>query len=747
MRLPIESYQTGVDGQVALAPTGARKAAFDERTSDRPETFTGSVAPRHLLCFFDRTVHDAHHFLVNLALVLGVAAITTVIFQRLRQPVVLGYLLAGAIVSPHTPLPLFADDDMIHALAELGVILLMFSLGLEFSLRRLIQVGPSAGVVAVIQCTLMLWLGYVVGQLFGWTRMESLYTGALIAISSTTIIVKAFEEQQVRGPLTQIVFGILIIEDLIAIFLLAVLTTLSKGDELTAGGLLSTTGTLAAFLAVTLGGGLLIVPRLMRAIVRLERPETTVVASIGLCFGCALLASEAGYSVALGAFLGGALVAESGTGKTVEHLIEPVRDVFAAIFFIAVGMLINPAVLAEHWAAILAITVVVVLGKLVGVAVGVFLAGRDVRTAVQAGMSLAQIGEFSFIIAAVGLSTGATGAFLYPIAVAVSAFTTLLTPWLIRASSPTAIYIDARLPHSIQTFAALYGSWLEEIRTRPREPSVGRTLRRMVRRIAVDGACLAAIVIATAVWGGDAASAVRERAPIADHFTWVAVLVAAVALALPFCIGLVRSTAALAQDLATAAFPRTVDRTDLADAPRRVLVVAIQLGILLAVGVPLVTVTQPFLPPGPSAAVLIALLIMAGLALLRSAGNLQAHSRAGAEAIVEVLAAQLHTPTPQAEQASEVQALQRLLPGLGAPVPVRVHAGTRAVGHTLGQINLRGLTGATVLAIVRDNSDSVLIPTGRETLEAGDILAVAGTSDAVSRAEQLLAEPAGAAVA
>jgi CPA2 family monovalent cation:H+ antiporter-2 len=265
-------------------------------------------------------MHEAHHFLINLALVLCAAAVTTALFQRLHQPVVLGYLLAGAIVSPHTPFPLFADEETIHTLSELGVILLMFSLGLEFSIAKLLRVGPTAGLVAVIQCSLMLWLGYLAGQLFGWTVLESLYTGAILAISSTTIIVKAFTEQNVQGKLTEIVFGILIVEDIIAIFLLAVFTTISSGASLTAESLAVTIGKLAAFLALVVGGGLLTIPRLTRAIVRLDRPETTIVTSVGLCFAFALIANAVGYSVALGAFLAGALVAESGEAKVVGCL-------------------------------------------------------------------------------------------------------------------------------------------------------------------------------------------------------------------------------------------------------------------------------------------------------------------------------------------------------------------------------------------------------------------------------------------
>ena len=687
-------------------------------------------------------MHEAHHFLINLALVLCAAAVTTALFQRLHQPVILGYLLAGAIVSPHTPFPLFADEATIHTLSELGVILLMFSLGLEFSLAKLLQVGPTAGLVAVIECSLMLWLGYLTGQSFGWTVLESLYTGALVAISSTTILIKAFAEQNVQGKLTEIVFGILIVEDLIAILLLAILTTLSSGTSLTAESLAATAGKLAAFLALVVGGGLLIIPRLTRTIVRLDRPETTVVTSVGLCFAFALIANAVGYSVALGAFLAGALIAESGEAKIIEHLVQPIRDMFAAIFFVSVGMLINPTLVADHWAAVLILVALVITGKLVGVATSVFLTGEGIRTSIQAGMSLAQIGEFSFIIAAVGLSSGATGPFLYPTAIAVSATTTLLTPWLIRASDPIATYIDRRLPKPAQTFVALYGTWVEQLRKRPNEPTVGRRIRQRARLLLIDAALLATIIIATAVWGNRVTELVTAKLLLPDRFAWLIVILSAAVLAVPFCIGILRCTAALAHTLGTVALPETEARADLADAPRRALIITLEIALLLLIGVPLVALTQPFLPPFPGPIVMVVIILLLAVALWRSTTNLQEHARAGAQAIVEVLARQLGSKSTASDAKNpDLEQLHRLLPGLGAPQPIRIRAGTGAVDKTLAELNLRGLTGATVLAIIREH-DGVLIPTGRETLQAGDLLAVAGTTEAIESAEHLLTQSA-----
>jgi CPA2 family monovalent cation:H+ antiporter-2 len=377
---------------------------------------------------------DPHELLTTLAIVLCTAGAATVLFRKLRQPVVLGYLLAGMIVGPHLAIPLYAHEPTIRTLSELGVILLLFGIGLELRIGKLVRIAASSGVIAVVQCSLMLVLGYLVGRAFGWTRLESVYTGAIIAISSTTIIAKTFSELEVKGRVAEIVLGVLIGEDFIAILLLAVLTAISSGGELSAHHLASTAGRLAAFLVGFAAIGLLVLPRMVRAIVRLNSPETTLIATIGICFACATLASVFGYSVALGAFIAGSLVAESGHEKIIEPLVDPVKNVFSAIFFVSVGMLINPAQIARHWLAVLVLVPVVVVGKLLSVGLGALMTGHGKRTSLQAGLSLAQIGEFSFIIAALGLTTGATRSFLYPVAVAVSAITTLITPWLIRAS-------------------------------------------------------------------------------------------------------------------------------------------------------------------------------------------------------------------------------------------------------------------------------------------------------------------------
>ncbi|HEY3358364.1 MAG TPA: cation:proton antiporter [Polyangia bacterium] len=630
-------------------------------------------------------MHSAHEFLQALTIVLGVAAVVTVLFQRLRQPVVLGYIIAGLIIGPHVPIPLVADRAIVQTLSELGVILLMFSLGLEFSLRKLLRVGPRAGITAVVESSIMTWLGFLAGRAFGRTTLESLFTGAIVAISSTTIIAKAFDEQGVKGSLRELVVGVLVVEDLIAILLMATLTALASGAGLSAGALAVTLGRLLAFLVGLVVVGLFVVPRAMRAVVRLGRPETTLISSIGVCFAISLLAQAAGYSVALGAFIAGSLVAESGEEQTIEHLLLPVRDLFAAVFFVSVGMMIDPALIARHWAAVAVLTAVVIAGKVLSVTLGAFLTGGGVRASVQSGMSLAQIGEFSFIIAGLGLALGATRDFLYPVAVSVAALTTFTTPWLIRASGRVAEAVDRRLPRALQTFAALYGTWLEGLRRAPSQTTQGAQARRLVRLLLVNAVILAAIIIGSAVAIDRAVEVLRARVQVHPGALRWLVVGATVLVSIPFGAGVVRVARRLGVMLAEAAFPAArAGRVDLAAAPRRALVVALQLTIVLLVGAPLVALTQPFLPAAAAAAVLAGLLLVLAAGFWRSATNLEGHVRAGAQVVAEALAAQ-------------------------------AQSGTRASAAA-----------------------TLVVPPASEVLRSGDVVAVTGTPEALAAARVLL---------
>ncbi|HET9597857.1 MAG TPA: cation:proton antiporter [Anaeromyxobacteraceae bacterium] len=682
-------------------------------------------------------MHGAHDFLLALTIVLCVAAVTTVLFQRLRQPVVLGYILAGLIVGPHVPIPLVADRDTVQTLSELGVILLMFGLGLEFSLRKLVQVGPTAGITAIVQSSIMVWLGFIAGRAFGWTVLESIFGGAIVAMSSTTIIAKAFDDLRVRGALRDLVVGVLLVEDLFAILFMAVLTAIATGAGVSPGELGATLGRLAAFLALLLAAGMLVVPRTIRYVRRRGAPEMLLVTSLGLCFGVSYLALASGYSVALGAFIAGSLIGESGEAGAIEEMVRPVRDLFAAVFFVSVGMLIDPALVARNWVAVVAFILLVVLGKSAAVGLGAFLTGNGVRTSVQTGMSLAQIGEFSFILASLGASLGATREFLYPVAVAVSAVTTLTTPWSIKASGPAAAWIDRKLPPRLQTVLSLYGSWVEQIRASPANVTVGARVRRIVRALLVDVAALSAIVIGASVATEPAARWIAGVLALPSRPARLLVWLAAGLLAIPFCAGLLRNARNLGVAVAVAALPEGgPGRPDLAAAPRRAFVATLQLGATVLVLLPISALTQPFLPGAPAAGVIALAVVVLGFAFWRSAANLHGHVRAGAQVIVEALAKQGAPGRPHAH-GDALGAFRAMFPGLGEPVAARMRVGSPAAGRSLSELGVRGQTGASVLAISRDDG-SVIVPTAGERLREGDVLALSGTHEAIAAALDLL---------
>jgi len=676
-------------------------------------------------------------FLESLAVVLCVAAVTSVLFQRLHQPVVLGYILAGLIVGPHVPIPLIVDSNIVHTLSDLGVILLMFSLGLEFSIRKFLNVGFTAGVTALIECSFQIWLGLVTARAFGWSVRESLFTGAVIAISSTTIIAKAFNERPVSRDLRSLVVSVLIVEDLIAIVLMAALTATGQSETLSLMTLARPSGRLGAFLAVTLLVGLLIIPRGFRAVAALQKPETLLVASIGCCFGLAYLAHSFGYSVALGSFLAGALIAESGKARKIEPLIEPVRDMFAAVFFVSVGMSIDPVMISLHYQAVLVLTALVMGGKLIGVTLGSFLSGAGIRSSIRAGMTMAQIGEFSFILAGLGRSLGATREFLYPTVAAVAAITTLTTPWMIRFSDEAARRFEHRLPASAQSFSAVYTGWAARLRSATRRGKTEPSTRRFAKLLALDALLAAGLTIGTAQYAAEAADAISAALSIGQRAARITVALAVFAVAAPLCVGIYNVVRHLALSLAETAVPQSlhdVQRPELGSSARRTLSITLQLVVLLLVGLPLVVVTQPFLSGVPGALLLALALLIASIAVMHNAQQLEGEVRAG----TQLIAAAIQQSGRDARQSiGSRDDVQQFLAELGEPKQVQLKSESRAVGQTLVSLDVRGSTGATVLAIARE-PDGAIFPTGREVLQENDVLLLAGTREAVAQARRLL---------
>lgn len=386
----------------------------------------------------------------DLGLVMGAAAVVTLVFKRLKQPTVLGYILAGIMVGPHFPLfPSVADTESVEAWAQIGVIVLLFCLGLEFSFKKLIRVGGTASITAVTEIGAMLLLGFGAGKLLGWSTTDCIFLGTMVSISSTTIIMRAFEEQGVKEKkFTGLVFGVLIVQDLAAILMLVLLPTVAASSQLSGTALLFPVGKLIFFLVLWFVSGIFFLPSLLRRAGKFMNNEMLLITSLALCFLMVILASSAGFSPALGAFIMGSILAETTLGGKIEHLTVPIKEMFGAVFFVSVGMMIDPAILPQYWKQILAIMALVLVAMPFSSMVGALLSRQSLKTSVQAGLSLSQIGEFSFIIATMGLSLKMTGPQLYPIAVAVSALTAFTTPYMIKLSGPFYGWLSTSLPQN-----------------------------------------------------------------------------------------------------------------------------------------------------------------------------------------------------------------------------------------------------------------------------------------------------------
>lgn len=431
----------------------------------------------------------------DLAIMLLTAGVVTVIFKKIKQPLVLGYIVAGFLIGPYMPLFFtVADSASISTWSEIGVIVLMFGLGLEFNLHKLAQVGGTAIITALTEVGGMLLIGFGVGQLLGWGIMDSVFLGGMLSMSSTTIIIKAFDELGVRNQgFAQLVFGTLVIEDIAGIFMMIILSTLSVSQSISGGALAMKLALLVLYLALWLILGIYLLPTLMNKATPLMNDETLLVSSLGICFGMVLLANALGFSSALGAFMAGSLLAGTVHAERVEHLTSGVKDLFGSVFFLSVGMLLDPAMIVKYIVPILIITLVTLVGKLIFSSLGVLLSGQTLKNAVHCGCSLAQIGEFAFIIASLGLSLGVIADYIYPIIVSVSIITTLTTPSFIKGSDKLYEWLEKVLPSKLTEKLARYTD--EEQSSKEKNGDWSAYLGRYVKVTAFYGVVMLGIAL------------------------------------------------------------------------------------------------------------------------------------------------------------------------------------------------------------------------------------------------------------
>ncbi len=665
-------------------------------------------------------------FLQDLAIVMLVAGLVILLFHRLRQPVVLGYLLAGFIIGPFTPpYALVRDEATIKIMADLGVVFLMFSLGLDFSFKKLRAVGIPAFVTAAFEIMVMMAVGYQLGGLLGWSGMERLFLGIMLALTSSTIVVKSLRDQdQLKERHGVLISGVSIFDDIFVIFVMILLPGFAQSGQLSTGELALHLARLTIFLVAAVVLGLLVVPRLVRYVGKLRSDEMLLIVVLALCFGVALLTVRIGYSAALGAFLIGAILAETRELGRIARLTAPLRDMFSAVFFVAIGMLIDPRHLVDYAVPVLIITPLYIVVKVGACAFGAFIAGCEGRVAMKVGAGLAQLGEFAFILATLGLSLGAIGPHLYPIVVAVAVLNAVIRPYLVENSDRLTAGVARLLPVPIKTVLKLYSEWVGQLGSRRSSNPARRFVRSLIWQLALNATLLAATFIV-------AAFAARRLTFVASWTpAWLGGMptlcwLGAVVLMLPVYVATVRKAQALSMLLGEVAATGSggtrmvILRTVLS----RTIFFALIMGLSLLTWL----LSLPLLPPLPMVVMLVVVLALV-LVFFWTSFN-RWYSRAKFSL--------LETWTqPPPEAGDEIPPMPALLREAQLET-VMVAPASSCAGRLIRELELRARTGVSIVAIERAGV-TLVNPGPDDEVHAGDTLLLLGSTSQLSAAKPML---------
>ena len=440
---------------------------------------------------------NTESLITDLAFILLLGAVVTVLFKWIKQPVVLGYIVAGFLASPHFEyLPSVTSEENIDFWAEIGIVVLLFSLGLEFSFKKLLNSGGSAVVTALVVVTGMMGAGFAIGHILHFNTINSLFLGGMLSMSSTTIIIKAFNDLGLRQKkFASLVLAVLIVEDLFAVVMMVLLSSIAINSSVEGAELLYSIAKLVFFLLIWFAVGVYVLPSLLNSIRGFLNPETLLVVSMGLCLGMAVFSVYCGFSMALGAFVMGSILAGTSYAERIEHVVTPVKDLFGAVFFISVGMMVRPDIIAEYWLPILILSAVVIVGLLVFGTAGMLITGQTLKVAIESGFSLTQIGEFAFIIASLGMSLGVLEPTLYPIVVAVSVITTFGTPFFIRASVPFYDFVERHLPERLHFLIDRYHKDVEK------NEAAGASWKPVLKRYLWRTALYSVVLLGIAILG------------------------------------------------------------------------------------------------------------------------------------------------------------------------------------------------------------------------------------------------------
>jgi CPA2 family monovalent cation:H+ antiporter-2 len=656
----------------------------------------------------------------DLAIIMITAGVISLLFKFLKQPVVLGYIIAGIVAGPYA----FGDSwigdiESVDTWGQVGVIFLLFALGLEFSFKKLIQMGTTALVSTLVIVVGMMTTGFLVGRALGWNDINSLFLGGMLSMSSTTIVFKALDDLGLRHQqFAKLCFSILIVEDLVAVVLMVLLASIAVHNTFAGGELLVQVAKLGAYLLIWFICGISLIPSLLKYCRRHLSDETLTILALGLCLGMVLLAEGAGFSAALGAFVMGSILAETVEAERIEHLVQPVKDVFGAIFFVSVGMMIDPHLLVQYWSPILLLTCVVICGQIVFATLGCLVAGQPLKVAMQSAFSLTQIGEFAFIIANFGDSLHVTESYLYPIVVAVSVITTFITPYMIRLSAPAYSFVDRHLSTAVKQRLEQYSQGRSIITLQ----SVWHRLLRKVLTTLVIYAVLTLFVLAI-------------------YFRYISTpVVEFISMGLPGWVGRLSSLLLVLVCITPFLYkmatkhvrcPEAVELWNMGHYNRGSLVGLTLLRIVLCIGVVIFTISRLFtLTYGVLAGISLGFILL----MLYSK-----HVRHSSSQLEKRFLRNLSAREVAQDRARPIRRdfEQRLLSYDLHLADFEVASDSKYCGKMLMDLDLRRRIGLTIVRIVRGGFN-VNIPGGRERLYPGDRIVVAGSDQQISDFQAML---------
>ncbi len=671
--------------------------------------------------------------LQDLALILTIAGFTAFIFHKLDQPKVIGYVLAGLIIGPNTPpFNFIHDEQIIRTLGDIGLVFLMFSLGVDFNLRRLRTVGGTAFIVALLDVAIMLWIGFILGRFMGWAPVESLFLGAIICDSSSTILAKILNEMGLtREKYAGAMIGITLVEDMLAVIMIAILTGIAYTGTFQTAMVVERLWHLTLFLAMVIVAGLLTIPRLLNYIGRFKNDELLIVMLVGLCFGVAFLAVKLELSLALGAVLIGAIASESNAKKQIVALIDPLRHIFSAVFFVTIGLQLNPAALWNYLPFLLLITFVVIAGKFTMNFFGTLFTGHSLDSAIRIGAGMAQVGEFAFIISALAFSQGIGGESVYQIGVGVAVLTTILSPYMIRAGERGSKLLPQY--ESGRRWAArfaFYAQWIEQLSRGKSNSAIRLVVKRSIITIVMNLVLISAIfALGTFGYGALARYGISLSGQLAAF-----VCLACVIFSLPLYLAIIRKTEALAMMLAETALPLSLKGVWVR--PTRLFITnALVLASIFLLFLLTSILSSTLLPSRTVFLLLTAVALFITLWARKRMSLVYSRAQTALESMISV-----KEPSPKREKTSIDTSLlhTELSPGIYVDSFELESQYTAAFeGRTLREVDLRRKTGATLIAIER-KGQHMTNPNPDHTFLTGDRVFMLGTAEQIQAAHKLL---------